>query len=204
MLDLAAEAMVTTTKTTEEGAPSASSSSSSSSLPRLRGMVHVSTAYVNAHLQKGTHVEERIYPLVRETTDKKTGTKVRTVLSHSEVAAELLALPRDAATKAANKLVAEFGFPNAYTLSKHLAEDAVADAVEGKLPLFSERKSGKEEREGSSSSSPSPRNNLPAAIVRPTIIGACAGGPAPGYFGNAAGPTQLILAYASEMATVRT
>ena len=174
--------------------------------PRLRGMVHVSTAYVNSNLKRGTHVEERIYPLVRETiTDKKTGAKVRTVLSHADVAAELLALPAAAATKAADKLVAEFGFPNAYTLSKHLAEDAVADAVEGKLALFAaaaaESDGGEEGREQGGGGGGGSRKRLRAAIVRPTIIGACAGGPAPGYFGNAAGPTQLMLAYASEMAT---
>ena len=156
-----------------------------------------------AHLKRGTHVEERIYPLVRETTDRRTGAKVQTVLSHAAVAAELLALPAAAATKAADRLVAEFGFPNACTLSKHRAEDAVSDAVEGKLVVFAAAaaaaaaEKGKEKEEDSTL----PPKRLRAAIVRPTTIGACAGGPAPGYFVNAAGPTQLMLAYASEMAT---
>ena len=198
VLDLAAEAMMTTVVKKEGGEAGASPPPPP---PRLRGMVHVSTAYVNSNLKRGTHVEERIYPLVRETiTDKKTGAKVRTVLSHADVVAELRALPAAAATKAADKLVAEFGFPNAYTLSKHLAEDAVADAVEGKLAMFSAASVAEEEGERKQQQQQQ-NKRLRAAIVRPTIIGACAGGPAPGYFGNAAGPTQLMLAYASEMAT---
>ena len=209
VLDLAAEALLAEATEEKEGAAAAGSSSplafsdQKAKEPRLRGMVHVSTAYVNAHLKRGTHVEERIYQLVRETTDRRTGAKVQTVLSHAAVAAELLALPAAAATKAADRLVAEFGFPNAYTLSKHLAEDAVSDAVEGKLAVFAAAvaaaaaEKGKEKQEDSTL----PPKRLRAAIVRPTIIGACAGGPAPGYFGNAAGPTQLMLAYASEMAT---
>ena len=206
VLDLAAEAMATGRAGEKGGAAAAVSAAAAAAAaaaapaaaapPRLRGMVHVSTAYVNAHLKRGTHVEERIYPLVREETDRRTGAKVRTELAHAAVAAELLALPAAAATKAADKLVAEFGFPNAYTLSKHLAEDAVSDAVEGKLPVFASASAG------AAAAAPTlPPKRLRAAIVRPTIIGACAGGPAPGYFGNAAGPTQLMLAYASEMAT---
>ena len=195
VLDLAAEAMMATPAPTiankgAAGSPPPSSSTKASK-PRLRGMVHVSTAYVNANLKRGTHVEERIYPLVRKTTDRKAGNEVQTVLSHADVVAELLALPAAAATKAADKLVAEFGFPNAYTLSKHLAEDAVADAVEGKLAMFSQKSQESETEEESASSSSSTKRRLRAAIVRPTIIGACAGGPAPGYFGNAAGPTQV-------------
>ena len=198
VLDLAAEAMMTTVVKKEGGEAGASPPPPP---PRLRGMVHVSTAYVNSNLKRGTHVEERIYPLVRETiTDKKTGAKVRTVLSHADVVAELRALPAAAATKAADKLGAEFGFPNAYTLSKHLAEDAVADAVEGKLAMFSAASVAEEEGERKQQQQQQ-NKRLRAAIVRPTLIGACAGGPAPGYVGNAAGPTQLMLAYASEMAT---
>ena len=212
VLDLAAEAMRVTEVEVEEvekveekkgndgGISSSPSPSPSPSKPkpkpRLRGMVHVSTAYVNANLKRGTHVEERIYPLVRETTDRRTGAKVKTVLSHAEVAAELLALPAAAATRAVDKLVAEFGFPNAYTLSKHLAEDAVADAVEGvfgraEVAEATEEKKKMNNKEFSTSTSKPPL--LRAAIVRPTIIGACAGGPAPGYFGNAAGPTQVSI-----------
>ena len=209
VLDLAAEALLAEATEEKEGAAAAGSSSplafsdQKAKEPRLRGMVHVSTAYVNAHLKRGTHVEERIYQLVRETTDRRTGAKVQTVLSHAAVAAELLALPAAAATKAADRLVAEFGFPNACTLSKHRAEDAVSDAVEGKLVVFAAAaaaaaaEKGKEKEEDSTL----PPKRLRAAIVRPTTIGACAGGPAPGYFVNAAGPTQLMLAYASEMAT---
>lgn len=210
VLDLAAEAMMTPPPTENKeaaatGSPSTfSAKASSSSKPRLRGMVHVSTAYVNANLKRGTHVEERIYPLVRETTDKKTGKKVQTALSHADVVAELLALPAAAATKAADKLVAEFGYPNAYTLSKHLAEDAVADAVEGKLAMFSQKKEEENAAAAAAAaaSTAATTKRLRAAIVRPTIIGACAGGPAPGYFGNAAGPTQVSFLFLLSFSSV--
>jgi len=53
-------------------------------MQRLRGFVHVSTAYVNAHHPRGSHVEEAIYPL-RARNGKD--------LSHTSLAAELAALP---------------------------------------------------------------------------------------------------------------
>lgn len=60
--------------------------------------------------------------------------------------------------------------PNNYTLTKHMCEEMLAD-----LHCDSFR----------------------VAIVRPTIIGAIAVAPLPGYFGNAAGVTSSILAFAS-------
>ncbi len=59
-------------------------------MPNMKGFIHVSTAYVNCNLPKGSHVEEKIYPLVM-----KDGTK----LDHNKVADELLALDAKAATK---------------------------------------------------------------------------------------------------------
>lgn len=51
---------------------------------RLRGFVHISTAYVNAHHPRGSHIEEALYPLrAREGRE----------LSHASLAAELAALP---------------------------------------------------------------------------------------------------------------
>ena len=52
-------------------------------MPRLRGFVHVSTAYVNAHQPKGSHIEEDIYPL-------RLGSQT---LLHDSLAAELAGLP---------------------------------------------------------------------------------------------------------------
>jgi fatty acyl-CoA reductase len=41
------------------------------------------------------------------------------------------------------------------------------------------------------------RDGLPVAIVRPTVVGAIAQQPLPGYFGNAGGVTAATLAFAS-------
>ncbi len=50
----------------------------------MRGFVHVSTAYVNSNLPRGSHIEERIYPLRR-----KDGRR----LEHAKLALQLAALP---------------------------------------------------------------------------------------------------------------
>jgi Male sterility protein len=73
-------------------------------------------------------------------------------------------------SKQAAYYIKDLGFPNAYTLSKHMAEDLVTD-----LHL----------------------KPFPVSIVRPSIIGCLAYSPVPGYFGNAAGLTNMILAFAS-------
>ena len=71
----------------------------------------------------------------------------------------------------AQDLLRDVGLPNSYTLTKHMAEGLVADMhAEGALPV---------------------------AIVRPSIIGCIAHKPVPGYFGNSAGLTSAILAFAS-------
>lgn len=59
-------------------------------IPGMKGFIHVSTAYVNCNLPKGSHIEEKIYPLIL-----KDGTK----LDHAKVAEELLALNSTQATK---------------------------------------------------------------------------------------------------------
>eukprot|EP00884_Botryococcus_braunii_P019626 jgi/Botrbrau1/6347/Bobra.0098s0006.1 len=133
-------------------------------MPNMKGFIHVSTAYVNCNLPQGSHIEEKIYPLIL-----KDGTK----LDHAKVADELLALSPKQATKRAAYYINDLGFPNAYTLSKHMAEDLVTD-----LHL----------------------HPFPVSIVRPSIIGCLAYSPVPGYFGNAAGLTNMILAFASGMA----
>lgn len=71
----------------------------------------------------------------------------------------------------AQAVLKEVGLPNSYTMTKHMAEGLVADMHAA--------------------------GALPAAIVRPSIIGCCAHDPAPGYIGNAAGLTSAILAVVS-------
>jgi len=76
------------------------------------------------------------------------------VLPHAETAMSLLGASPKIAAKKADAIVKTLGFPNPYTLSKHLAEDLVAELhTQGRLN---------------------------ACIVRPSIVGANAGGPAPG------------------------
>ena len=71
----------------------------------------------------------------------------------------------------AQDLLKDVGLPNSYTLTKHMAEGLVADMHAA--------------------------GALPVAIVRPSIIGCIAHKPVPGYFGNSAGLTSAILAFAS-------
>lgn len=70
----------------------------------------------------------------------------------------------------AQRLLKQVRLPNNYTLTKHMCEDLLQDMQS---------------------------NSFRVAIVRPTIIGAIAVAPLPGYFGNAAGLTSCILAFAS-------
>ena len=67
-------------------------------------------------------------------------------------------------------VLAQTGLPNCYTLTKRMAEELVAGMHGAAFPV---------------------------ALVRPTIIGAVARAPLPGYFGNAAGITAATLAFAS-------
>ena len=160
----------------------------------FRGMVHVSTCYVNAHLPIGSHVDERIYYL-RDVVSSGSGSSSSSAaatssssssssssslplssssssrrLDHAGTIAKILAAPSaSAADRIATPILRAFGFPNAYTFTKHLAEEAVADAhAAGKLR---------------------------AVVVRPSIIGSIAEAPAPGYFGNAAGVTQVRFSF---------
>lgn len=118
---------------------------------QLRSLVHVSTAFVNSNRPKGSVVEERLYPLAFG--DQPADAEC--------VAAELMALPPDTADMRANVFMRRWGFPNTYTLGKHLTEHLVAKYQA--------------------------RLGLPAAIVRPSLVSAVAGAPYPGYAGNWAG-----------------
>ena len=62
------------------------------------------------------------------------------------------------------------GLPNSYTLTKHMCEDLLEELH---------------------------CKAFPVCITRPTIIGAIAHLPVPGYFGNAAGLTSATLAFAT-------
>ncbi|CAL8462842.1 g2376 [Coccomyxa elongata] len=88
-------------------------------MPHLRGFLHVSTAYVNAHRPKGSHIEEAIYRLTFSDGQ---------VLAHASLAAELAALPHGKAERKAQGVLQEVGLPNCYTLTKHMAECLLADA----------------------------------------------------------------------------
>lgn len=70
----------------------------------------------------------------------------------------------------AQRVLKQAGLPNNYLLTKHMCEDMLAD-------LHSD--------------------SFRVAIVRPTIVGAVAEAPLPGYFGNTAGVTSSIVAFAS-------
>jgi fatty acyl-CoA reductase len=63
------------------------------------------------------------------------------------------------------------GLPNAYCLTKHMTERLVLDA------------------------GADPTSGFGVAVVRPSIVGAIARAPCPGYFGNASGCTSYFLAY---------
>ena len=98
----------------------------------------------------------------------------------STIALVLLTMPKEAYRTEnglhpvhvqAQHILRDIGLPNSYTLTKHMAEGLVADMHAAGV--------------------------LPVAIVRPSIIGCIAHKPVPGYFGNSAGLTSAILAFAS-------
>ena len=65
-------------------------------MEQLRGFVHVSSAYVNSNLPRGSHVEEKIYPIHRKNGQ---------VLNHNETARTLAALsPASAEAKVQHNL----------------------------------------------------------------------------------------------------
>ncbi|KAK9916501.1 hypothetical protein WJX75_003432 [Coccomyxa subellipsoidea] len=90
------------------------------------------------------------------------------------LAAELLALPPEAAAERVAECLKATNMPNAYFFTKRMAE-----------VLISARHSVA----------------FPVAIVRPSLVGCTARSPHPGYFGNNAGPTSIALAFALGIAT---
>lgn len=82
----------------------------------LRGMVHVSTAYVNVNFPRGSTVDERIFPL------HFGGQEVH----HADIVDDLMSLKPAAANVRAQMFLDMWGFPNTYTLGKNLTEKLVA------------------------------------------------------------------------------
>ena len=114
-------------------------------------------------------------------------------IDHGVLMSSLLSIKdRAQAARVAQGVVDALGFPNAYTLSKNCCEKLVADWHEG-------RKNGSSSSSSSSSSISSSSSPLKGkiAIVRPTIIGPVGEGESRGYFGNGAGITSLVLAFAT-------
>ena len=70
----------------------------------------------------------------------------------------------------ARDILRQTALPNCYTLTKHMCEEMLVGLHDTAFPV---------------------------AIVRPTIIGAIARMPLPGYFGNTAGITAATLAFAT-------
>ncbi|KAF6257117.1 male sterility protein-domain-containing protein [Scenedesmus sp. NREL 46B-D3] len=93
-------------------------------MARLRCFLHVSTAYVNMNLDKGTTVDEVLYPLA-----------IGKQLSHyRDVVDDLMSMDPEGANVRAQMYMDMWGFPNTYTLGKNLTEKLVAAAHRTGLP----------------------------------------------------------------------
>ena len=86
---------------------------------RLRGFLHVSTAYVNSNFPRGSHVEERMYPL---------GLADGRTVDHAAIAAELLALPPASAERQA--------CPRSVACYAKVVTVSAFSAIAGALPNF--------------------------------------------------------------------
>lgn len=65
-----------------------------SEMRQIKSFLHVSTAYVNCHLGRNVHVEERQYPF---SVDGRP-------VAHADIIAELAALPADDAERRVSRL----------------------------------------------------------------------------------------------------
>ena len=125
------------------------------------------------------------------------------VVDHGALMCSLLAIEdRGAAARVAQKVVDALGFPNAYTLTKNCCEKLVADWHEGRASAATSSASAA--ASSSASAAAATKNDKTSsalagklAIVRPTIIGPIGDGEHRGYFGNGAGITSLVLAFAT-------
>lgn len=92
-----------------------------SQMDQLRAFVHVSTFFVNNHLPRNSHVQERIYPLPLEVNGEPT--------SHREYVAAMLSMDADAANKHTANLMQKLNLTSTYAFGKHLAEQLVDSTV---------------------------------------------------------------------------
>jgi len=114
----------------------------------LHALVHISTAFVNTDRFEGT-IEEKIYPSRINFKDMEKSLKWMSDESLDKLLKDIL-----------DKR------PNTYTLTKAMAEDAIAE------------ESG----------------NMPVCIVRPGMITPALEEPAPGWIANVYGPTAFVAA----------
>eukprot|EP00878_Enallax_costatus_P005649 GHUV01005923.1.p1 GENE.GHUV01005923.1~~GHUV01005923.1.p1 ORF type:complete len:571 (+),score=168.70 GHUV01005923.1:688-2400(+) len=82
----------------------------------LKCFVHVSTAYVNVNLPRGSYIEERLYPLYIGEQE----------VHHADIVEDLMSLKPFSANVRAQMYLDMWDFPNTYTLGKNLTEKLVA------------------------------------------------------------------------------
>ena len=159
--------------------------------PTLSAFIHVSTAYVNANRPAGTRVKEMIYSLVDEGTriDRRTRRRLG------------LEAEREEEEQGGGGVSSSFSSSSSSSSSSKKAAPLVIDhgtlmssllAIEGRVSSSAAAKNNK-----TSPASPPSALAGKIAIVRPTIIGPIGDGVHRGYFGNGAGITSLVLAFAT-------
>jgi len=114
-------------------------------MPHLKSFVHVSSAYANCPEK---HIEERFYPASLK----------------SDTAIQLVELVQEDVLNAVTPIILQ-DWPNTYTFTKAIAEDAVREFGKG----------------------------MPVAMVRPSIVIATAQEPIPGWINNVYGATGVVL-----------
>ncbi len=140
-------------------------------LPRLLAFTHVSSVWAYSDEPPGATVAEEVKGLALPGGQ---------AVQHAQLAAQLLEPAGGEGDRLAAQLVRHWGFPDAYCLTKRLAELLVQE----------------ESRRARASSSGS---RCAFALVRPSLIGAVAGAPYPGYcLGNVHGATGERSARAGE------
>eukprot|EP00882_Tetradesmus_deserticola_P005979 GHRQ01006295.1.p1 GENE.GHRQ01006295.1~~GHRQ01006295.1.p1 ORF type:complete len:319 (+),score=59.94 GHRQ01006295.1:134-958(+) len=82
----------------------------------LKGLVHVSSAFVNMNQPRSSTVDEQVYPL-------KYGTQVVDV---EELAQELLTMPKCDANLRADILLRRWNFPNTYTMVRPSGQETLS------------------------------------------------------------------------------
>lgn len=92
----------------------------------LKSLLHVSTAYVNVNLPRGSYIEERIYPLYIGEQE----------VHHADIVEDLMSLKPFSANVRAQMYLDMWDFPNTYTMGKNLTEKLVASYYkQHRLPI---------------------------------------------------------------------